>query len=243
MASLQREIMLLRNDLNFERYLKQQHLTHIGQLQRKHIKEATAEADTLSLINTNRTLKARLAKANELYAQLKKETMTSRSQSKKWETELSSKVKSYREDQKVWQGDEETLRFNLKKTQQDCEHLKRMVERAESEQLKAQQRTRALEFELEDYGNTRRELEIAQDKILSLEDQSRELKPLMRERDELRNELEVANMRLNSREMERERAIKAYERKFMELESRLQAAEKNTGTWPVGAKWLPETAG
>jgi hypothetical protein len=229
MASLQREIMLLRNDLNFERYLKQQHLTHIGQLQRKHIKEATAEADTLSLINTNRTLKARLAKANELYAQLKKETMTSRSQSKKWETELSSKVKSYREDQKVWQGDEETLRFNLKKTQQDCEHLKRMVERAESEQLKAQQRTRALEFELEDYGNTRQELEIAQDKILSLEDQSRELKPLMRERDELRNELEVANMRLNSREMERERAIKAYERKFMELESRLQAAEKNTG--------------
>ncbi|KAF2658741.1 hypothetical protein K491DRAFT_713225 [Lophiostoma macrostomum CBS 122681] len=229
MASLQREIMLLRNDLNFERYLKQQHLTHIGQLQRKHIKEATAEADTLSLINTNRTLKARLAKANELYAQLKKETMTSRSQSKKWETELSSKVKSYREDQKVWQGDEETLRFTLKKTEQDCEHLKKMVERAEAEQLKAQQRTRALEFELEDYGNTRRELENAQDKILSLEDQGKELKSLMRERDELRNELEVANMRLNSREVERERAIKAYERKFLELESRLQAAEKSPG--------------
>jgi hypothetical protein len=229
MGALQREIMLLRNDLNFERYLKQQHLTHIGQLQRRHIKEATDAAETQNLINTNRTLKARLAKANEMYAQLKKETLTSRNQSKKWETELSTKVKSYREDQKVWQGDEDGLRFELKKSQQDCEHLKRMVEKAESEQLKAQQRTRALEFELEDYGNVRRELEVVQDKILEFEDQSKELQSLIRERNELRNELEVANMRLNSRELERERSIKAYERRIMELESRLQAAEKNPG--------------
>lgn len=227
MASLQREIMLLRNDLNFERYLKQQHLTHIGQLQRKHIKEATDAAETQNLINTNRTLKAKLAKANELYAQLKKETLTSRSQSKKWEGELSSKVRSYREDQKVWQSDEDSLRFDLKKAQQDCEHLKKMVEKAEAEQLKAQQRTRALEFELEDYGNVRRELETVQEKVLMLEDQSKELDALMKERNELRNDLEVANMRLNSRELERERSIKAYERRIMELESRLQTAEKN----------------
>ncbi|KAF2258513.1 hypothetical protein CC78DRAFT_114438 [Lojkania enalia] len=229
MAALQREVMLLRNDLNFERYLKLQHLAHIGQLQRKHIKEATAEAETQNLINTNRTLKARLAKSNELYAQLKKETLTSRSQSKKWESELSQKVRSYREDQKIWQGGEENLRFELQKTQQDCEHLKKMVEKAEAEQLKAQQRTRALEFELEDYGNVRRELEALQDKILMFEDQSKELDALIAERNELRNELEIANMRLNSRERERERSIKAYERRISELESRLQSADKNPG--------------
>lgn len=227
MASLQREIMLLRNDLNFERYLKLQHLTHIGQLQRKYIKEATAEAETQNLLNTNKTLKARLAKANELYTQLKKETLTSRSQSKKWEGELSSKVRSYREDQKVWHSDEDSLRFDLKKTQSDYENLKKIVEKAEAEQLKAQQRTRALEFELEDYGNVRRELEAVQEKVMMFEDQSKELNSLIQERNELRNDLEIANMRLNSREMERERSIKAYERRVMELESRLQAAEKN----------------
>jgi hypothetical protein len=229
MASLQREIMLLRNDLNFERYLKQQHLTHIGQLQRKHIKEATAEADTQNLINTNRTLKARLAKANEMYAQLKKETLTSRNQSKKWETELSTKVKSYREDQKVREGEEDTLRYDLKKTHEDCEHLKKMVERAEAEQLKAQQRTRALEFELEDYENVRRDLEDAQERISKSADQHKELDALLQERNELRTSLEVANMRLNSRELERERSTKTYERRIMELESRLQLTEKSTG--------------
>ncbi|KAF2739073.1 hypothetical protein EJ04DRAFT_9471 [Polyplosphaeria fusca] len=229
MASLQREIMLLRNDLNFERYLKLQHLAHIGQLQRKHIKEATAEAETQNLINTNRTLKARLAKANELYAQLKRETLTSRSQSKKWESELSAKVRSYRDDQKVWHGDEQNLQFEVQKTQQDCEHLKRMVVKAEAEQLKAQQRTRALEFELEDYGNIRRELEEAQEKVLVAEEQTKEFNALLRDRNELRNELEIASMRLNSREMEKDRAIKAYERRIMDLEARLQTAEKSTG--------------
>ncbi|KAF2026400.1 hypothetical protein EK21DRAFT_74256 [Setomelanomma holmii] len=228
MASLQRETMLLRNDLNFERYLKLQHLAHIGQLQRKHMKEATAEAETQNLINSNKTLKARLAKANELYAQLKKETLTSRTQSKKWESDLSAKVRNYRDSQKVWHGEEDSLRYKLQRTQEDYEHLKEIVEKAEAEQIKAQQRTRALEYELEDYGDVRRELEAAQDKILTLEDQHKELHALMQERNDLRNDLEISNLRLNSRELERERAIKAYERRIMELEARLQTAERST---------------
>ncbi|KAF2682152.1 hypothetical protein K458DRAFT_391182 [Lentithecium fluviatile CBS 122367] len=229
MASLQREIMLLRNDLSFERYLKSQHLAHIGQLQRKHIKEATAEADTQNLINTNKTLKSRLAKMNDQYAQLKKETLTSRSQSKKWEGELSGKVRSYREDQKAWQSEEDSLRFELKKTQLDCEELKKIVEKAEAEQLRAQQRTQALEFELADYAKMKRDLEAAQDKIMAYEDQGKDLNAMIQQRNDLRNELELVNMQLNSRELERERAFKAYERRIMELEARLRAAEKMTG--------------
>lgn len=245
MATLQREIMLLRNDLNFERYLKSQHLAHIGQLQRKHIKEATAEADTQNLINTNKTLKARLDKMNEQYAQLKKETLMSRSQSKKWEGSLSGKVRSFRDDQKAWQGEEESLRFELKKTQTDCEQLKKIVERAEAEQLRAQQRTQALEFELEDYESMRKELEAAQEKILSYEDQSKDLNSLFQQRNELRNELETVNMRLNSREQERERSLKAYERRIMELESRLHTAEKTTskpGVIPPSVQQMLDSA-
>jgi hypothetical protein len=229
MASLQREIMLLRNDLNFERYLKLQHLAHIGQLQRKNIKEATAEAETQNLINMNRTLKARLAKANELYAQLKKETLTSRNQSKKWESDLSAKVRTYKESERTWHSDEDKIRYELQRTQADYDHLKQIVEKAEAEQIRAQQRTRALEYELEDYGNLRHELEAAQEKILTLEDHGKELHALLQERNDLRNDLEMSNMRLSSRELERERSFKAYERRILELETRLQTAERNTG--------------
>lgn len=229
MSSLQREIMLLRNDLNFERYLKLQHLSHIGQLQRKHIREAAVEADTQNLINTNKTLKARLAKANELYAQLKKETLTSRNQSKKWENDLNAKVRGYREGEKTWHSEEEGLRFDLQRTQSDYEHLKKVVEKAEAEQLRAEQRTRALEYELEDYSNVRHELESAQQKIIEYEDQAQNLHSLIQERNDLRNDLEVANIRLSSREAEREHSISAYERHIMTLEQRLQAAERSAG--------------
>ncbi|KAF1955993.1 hypothetical protein CC80DRAFT_83404 [Byssothecium circinans] len=226
MAALQREIMLLRNDLNFERYMKSQHIAHLGQLQRTHIKEATAEADTQNLINTNKTLKARLAKMNEQYAQLKKETLTSRSQSKKWEGELSGKVRAFRDDQKTWQGNEESLRFELKKTQTDCEHLKQIVEKAEAERLRAQQRTQALEFELQDYAKMRQELEAAQEKIEEYESQTKDFGLSLQQRSDLRNELEGANLRLSSLELERQRTIKAYERRIMELETKLQGAQK-----------------
>lgn len=245
MASLQREIMLLRNDLNFERYLKMQHLAHIGHLQRKHIKEATAEAETQNLINSNKTLKVRLAKADELYAQLKKETLTSRNQSKKWESDLSSKLRSYKESEKTWNNDGESLRFQLQKTQSDYEHLKNIVERAEAERLKAQQRARALEYDLEHYSDVQQKLEIAQEKIATYESQNKDLNVLLQERTALRNELEIANMRLNSREVERERSIKAYERRIMELETRLHMAEKTTtkpGQLPPSVQQMLDTA-
>jgi hypothetical protein len=245
MASLQREIMLLRNDLNFERYLKLQHLAHIGQLQRKHIKEATADAETQNLINSNKMLKARLAKANELYAQLKKETLTSRNQSKKWETELSSKLRGYRDSEKTWTSEEDTLRYNLQRTQSDYEHLKQIVEKAEAEQLKARQRIRAPEHELENYGNVRRELEAAQEKIMTLEDQRRDVHALIQERNDLHNDLEIANMRLNSREVERSRSIQAYERRIMELETRLQMGERTTtkpGQLPSSVQQMLDSA-
>ncbi|KAH8714056.1 Hamartin protein-domain-containing protein [Phaeosphaeriaceae sp. PMI808] len=229
MSSLQREIMLLRNDLNFERYLKLQHVAHIGQLQRKNIKEATVDAETQNLINTNKTLKARLAKANELYTQLKKETLTSRNQSKKWGDELGSKVKTYRESEKASQGEEGRLRYDLHRTQSDYEHLKQIIEKAEGEQIRAQQRTRALEIELEDYGSLQRELKASQEKVLTLEAQGKNMYALIQERNDLRNDLEMTNQRLNSRELEYERSFKAYERRIMELESRLQSTERSTG--------------
>ncbi|KAF2744196.1 hypothetical protein M011DRAFT_470611 [Sporormia fimetaria CBS 119925] len=225
MAALQREIMLLRNDLNFERYLKQQHVAHIAQLQRKHIGEARDAAETQNLIIANRTLKSRLAKANELYAQLKKETLTSRSQSKKWEAELSAKVKSYRDNLKARQENDEELQFQLQKSQQDCEMLRQIVKKAEEKQLQAEQKSRSLQYGLDDYSILRSDLEAAENKALASEHQRKELSALLAERDKLRDDLHVANMRLNSREAERERAIKDYEQHIEALELRVRDAE------------------
>lgn len=222
-ASLQREIMLLRNDLNFERYLKQQHLSHIGQLQRKHIREATVEAETQNLLNTNRTLKAKLAKANELYVQLKKETAMSKNQSKKWEGELTTKVRAYREEQKQWHSEEDSLRLELQKAQRDCEHLRRLVVESEARELNSQQRLRSLQLDVEELEALRQDVEQLQAKLRQYELRELVFEQAKEDTELLRAELTTTTMKLTSREAEMERARKAYDGRIAELEAQLQA--------------------
>ncbi|OJD36492.1 tuberous sclerosis 1 protein [Diplodia corticola] len=220
LATLQREVMLLRNDLNFERYLKAQHLSHIGQLQRRHIKEATVEAETQNLINTNRTLKAKLQKANELYAQLKKETITGRNQSKKWEGELGSKLKTIRDEQKQWHSEEESLKTKLVKAEDDCERLRRLLVEAEARELNSKQNLKSTEVELEEMGILRQEIERLQARLRDFELQELDFEQAREEQDMLRNELKLANLKLDSQDAERSRLARAYDRKFALLESR-----------------------
>ncbi|KKY23754.1 putative tuberous sclerosis 1 [Diplodia seriata] len=220
LATLQREVMLLRNDLNFERYLKAQHLSHIGQLQRRHIKEATVEAETQNLINTNRTLKAKLQKANELYAQLKKETITGRNQSKKWEGELGSKLKTIRDEQKQWHSEEASLKTKLDKAEKDCEHLRRLLVEAEARELNSKQNLKSTEVELEEMGILRQEIERLQAKLRNFELKELDFEQAQEEQDLLRNELKLANLKLDSQDAERSRLARAYDRKFALLESR-----------------------
>lgn len=223
LATLQREVMLLRNDLNFERYLKKQHLSHIGQLQRRHIKEATVEAETQNLINTNRTLKAKLQKANELYAQLKKETMTGRNQSKKWEGELGSKLKTFRDEQKQWHSEEDMLKTNLGKVEKECERLRRLIVEAEARELNSKQHLKSVEMELEEMDALKHEVETLQERLRESELKDLDFELAKEEQEMLRNELKMASLKLDSQDAERGRLTRAYDRKFAELESRQPA--------------------
>ena len=224
-AYLQREVMLLRNDLNFERYLKQQQLAHIGQLQRKKIKEATAEAETQNLINNNRTLKAKIAKANESYVALQKENITSRNQSKKWEGELASKVRSLREEQKTWQSTKEALRHDLERSQQDCTALRQLLDESRSRDRLAQQNLRATEHDLQELASLQQQLTELRTELRRYESRELEYERARADQEITRTELDTAQLRLQARDAERARSRQAYERKIAELESRVLVAE------------------
>lgn len=119
-AYLHREIQLLRNDLNFERYLKQQHLSHIGQLRRQQIREARVEAETQNLINFNRGLKSKLEEAKKSILQMKKEHEKSKNHSRKWEENLSAKLRVLREEQRKWIREKESLELELRQARDDA---------------------------------------------------------------------------------------------------------------------------
>ncbi|TVY84684.1 Tuberous sclerosis 1 protein-like protein, partial [Lachnellula suecica] len=149
-AYLHREIQLLRNDLNFERYLKQQHLSHIGQLRAKQIREARVEAETQNLINSNKILKSKLEEAKRLNMQVKSETERSKAHSRKWESDLIAKLKVLREDQKKWQVERDELKGDLEKAKERTEKLKQLVISSESRELSSRQKVQSVESSLDE---------------------------------------------------------------------------------------------
>jgi solute carrier family 25 (mitochondrial carrier protein), member 16 len=144
-AYLHREIQLLRNDLNFERYLKQQHLSHIGQLRTTQIREARVEAETQNLINSNRILKSKIEEAKRWNMQIKKETEKSKTHSRNWESDLSAKLKVLREEQKKWGVERDELKGDLEKAKERTEKLKQLVISSEARELSSRQKVQSVE--------------------------------------------------------------------------------------------------
>ncbi|KAG0187063.1 hypothetical protein DFQ28_006931 [Apophysomyces sp. BC1034] len=127
-AALKREVLLLRNELNFELFLKQQHLQHIGRLHREHVFDSSVEAERQQLYNTTRMLKAQLKQTTAALESLKVETAMTKQKHIKWEDEQSGKLRNYREARKEWQSQMEATRQKL------AEYENSLAE--QSEQLK-----------------------------------------------------------------------------------------------------------
>jgi solute carrier family 25 protein 16 len=156
---LHSEIQLLRNDLNFEQYLKAQHLSHIGQLRRKQIRDARVEAETQNLINSNRQLKSKLEEAKRINSQIKKETEKSKTHSRKWEAELTGKLRLLREEQKKWIAEKNELERDLARATETVDKLRGLVVSSESRELGVRQKVKAVESSLEELARLRTEVE------------------------------------------------------------------------------------
>jgi hypothetical protein len=125
----------LKNELNFERYLKQQHLSYIGKLRRKHVLQARAEAETQNLINSNKALKNKVEQLESEKAQVRKDFETRRAQSKMWDADMIKKLKVLREEKKKWDAETERIRRDLKTANESNEQLKQLVVTREAEEL------------------------------------------------------------------------------------------------------------
>lgn len=113
MKYLQRENLLLRNELNFELYLKDQHLRHIGHLHRDRIKDSRLEAERQNLYQTVKLLRAQLVSLTASQERQRSEAATSKARHAQWENELNAKLKGYREDRKTWSAESRELKAQI----------------------------------------------------------------------------------------------------------------------------------
>ncbi|KAI0840933.1 Hamartin protein-domain-containing protein [Hypoxylon sp. FL0890] len=233
-AHLERQILLLHNDLTFERFMKQQHLTHMGELRRRHVREAASEAETQNLIIQNRQLRQRLKDAKESEIQAKKESEKSRILSKKWEADLTAKLRALREEQKKWNAERDSLRTELDAAKREAEKLRTLVCEAEVRELGLKQNMQSVEINVSELERLRKDVERLAESERNYQAKETEREATLARAAEADSRVEVLELKLKARDSDIQQKLNAYESQIAELNSKLQDALK------IGARRDPE---
>jgi solute carrier family 25 protein 16 len=209
LTMLQREVMMLKNDLVFERYLKQQHLSHIGQLRTKFVRHATAEAETQNLLNANRGLRNKLEDARNSTLQIRKDSEKSRSHAKKWEADLMAKLRALREQQKKWSTERETLDRDLATAHDEIYRMRQLIVVTESKELQSQQKLQSIEANMGELERLRVEAERLGNVVRMYESQEAKNQLAISNEALAISRVEVLELKLKSQTEEAERARQA----------------------------------
>ncbi|KAK8079582.1 hypothetical protein PG997_007400 [Apiospora hydei] len=205
---LYRQIMLLHNDLTFERFMKQQHLTHMGELR-------------------SRLLKQRLEEAKKIEVQTKKDSERSRTLAKKWEADLSSKLRVLREEQRKWNAERDSLTRDLEVIKVETDKLRVLVSEAETRELGWKQRVQSVEADASELEHLRKEVERLTVSERNYQAQENERQAAMSGAEEADRRAEMLEMKLKARGVEIQQAHDLYQSQIAVLNNKLQDALKN----------------
>lgn len=223
-SQLYKRILLLSNDLSFERYMKQQHMAHIGELKRRQLREAATEAETQNLILINRNLRSRLEEAKRSELRAKKESDNRRNLAKKWETDLSAKLKLLREEQKKWNREGAALKRELEAKSEEALKLKMMLCEYETTELNSKQNQQAIR----DHGEETVRLKAEIDRLIEVEriyqSKEREAEARLAQAAESINQAAILSTKLAARDTEVQKAKQLYEAQIADLNAKLDDA-------------------
>ncbi|KAJ0283081.1 hypothetical protein Brms1b_000826 [Colletotrichum noveboracense] len=225
-AFLQRQLLLLQNDLNFERYLKQQHMAHIGELRRRQVQEAASEAETQNLILNNRTLRKRLEDSKKAEMQIRKESEKSRTLAKKWESDLSAKLRTLREESRKTKLEIQSLQQELHAAREECEKLKKLVCDAEVKELNSKQNMQSIEINAADIDRLRAEIERLLISERNLQAKETERQEALASASQAENKATMLDLKLQAREEELQKTKKLFQTQIGVLNAKLLEAHE-----------------
>ena len=221
LAYLQREITLLRNDLNFERWHKAQYSQHIGQLSRRNVKDATAEAETLNLINANRALKKQLEHIRNAREATLKDSALTRKQANNMESHMLDRLRSMKKEQETWMN--ETA--ELTRIRSETKQLRDLLVAAEARELNKSHELELLQRDMGQLQTVQAQLHEAGQRMREYEYREFEFERAKRETEILQNEKKTLQLKLNRREQDSERLKHALTSRIAELEARVDSSD------------------
>ncbi|KDN51454.1 hypothetical protein K437DRAFT_52180 [Tilletiaria anomala UBC 951] len=186
LMALQRENLLMRNELNFELYLKEQHLRHIGRLHRERINDTALEAERQNLYYTVRSLRAQLANLTVRTEKQRTEAATIKSRHLNWENEQNSRLKSFRDERKAWIAEMQNLRAQLEEATATIKAQDDQMQEALNARFEVEARLTIAEpklLKVEEYHNKVQQLSSAlahwESDIQKYEEQRREMEVML----------------------------------------------------------------
>lgn len=191
-AYLQREITLLRNDLNFERWHKAQHSEHISQIMRRNVKEATVEAETLNLINANRALKKQLEQLQKAREATIKDSALTRKQANNLEANMTERFNKLKLEQETWQADADELR----RLRSEMKQYRELLVTTEARELNKSHQLELAQRDLDELSSIKDQLQHALRRLHEYEYREFDFETAIRERDILKGENETLHTRL-----------------------------------------------
>ncbi|PHH64599.1 hypothetical protein CDD81_4210 [Ophiocordyceps australis] len=145
LSHLQRRVLVLENDLSFERFSKQQHMAHIGELRRRLVAEAATEAETQNLIMMNRNLKIRFEDAKKAHMQVRQDSEKGRALANKRQAEMANKFRNLKDESKITAAELGAVRRELSECKQERDQLRKLVCDAEVKDLAWKQKMQLIE--------------------------------------------------------------------------------------------------
>ncbi|KAK3400166.1 Hamartin protein-domain-containing protein [Sordaria brevicollis] len=220
--------LLLLNDLQFERYIKQQHMMHMGELRRKQVREAATEAETQNLVMANRSLRQRLDEAKRGEAQVKKEFDHRRNIAKKWESDLSTKLRALREEQKKWAAEELALKQQLEDCQKECDRLRSAAEAAERTMLAYRQSNEAIDISTEEIDRLKGEVARLTESERAYHGKEMKMQQAIESASLAEARAEQLSQQVTAHELQIERVRKHYESRIADLSDQLAKVVKES---------------
>ena len=191
-AHLQREITLLRNDLNFERWHKAQYSEHIGQIMRRNVKEATVEAETLNLINANRALKKQLEQLQKTRDATIRDSALTRKQANSLEANMTERFNKLKLEQETWQADADELR----RLRAEMKDYRELLVTTEARELNKSHQLEIARRDLNELKTTQDHLQNALRRLHQYEYREFDFETAVRERNLLKGENETLHAKL-----------------------------------------------
>eukprot|EP01135_Chromosphaera_perkinsii_P001079 Nk52_evm29s158 gene=Nk52_evmTU29s158 len=131
-ALLHRQILLLRNEVLFEQYLKEQLVQRVRRLHKEAVASVATESELQDMHNKLKMQTADYNRLQSAFVKQKVELMNIQDTHSKWEKELQSRLKKYKEDSKILCEENMSLKMENESQKISIETVSRDLEESKS---------------------------------------------------------------------------------------------------------------